>query len=642
MIKLSCIGLRPAALGNVVAATVVMLMVAACVPAGNDANLNLSKGTATESVKLTLSEKEREKPLWIALDQIAANDLEGANGTLNAALSINPEDADMHFLNAYVYEIRGRSEGLEVAEQASAGYLAAFNNDSHHWAAAYRLGLWHLHAKQYELARRWLGEAALIKDDSAEIFEALATASYMSFDPDAADAFLARAAELSGETPAIVRGRAIVSAAQNHNEDAKHQLEKYAEMASPQEARLLDKRIRQWKSFHKFTGPYREGQRGTGSVSKTQFFGGQTPTTVPKSTSARKPVKSPGKEKPEELKKLPGMLVIDAVIIRQKTSIQESRGVNLLRQLQVTFSGNLLNLTHNAVTGSKSNNTFANTYKINLGSGTSGSITYSLNIANNTDARTEVLARPSITVVDTETGSFFLGEEVTYTVSGDNADSFDKEVGITFEVTPELLDSGRVRLEARAEFDTFTTANSGVTFASVIPTLKNKISSTAILELGQTLVLGGGTQEEKSKNVNATPIIGDVPLLQYLFRESVSVKADTSLIFLITPRLAETVDDAEEVENAAGEKGEQAGTALMAQLRKRFRNWFDPTSNMTKALVGLSYSDVYREFREGDLRFDDDDADGKFDQFLENDGDAFLNAYEEGFWPELLRYFYFK
>ena len=230
MMKLICIGPRLAAFRQVVAASDVTLTVAACVPGGNEP-LNVSTAaTATESVKLKLGDQEREKPLWRALDLITANDLEGANKTLNTALSMNPEDADMHFLNAYVYEIRGRSEGLEVAEQAPAGYLAAFNNDSHHWAAAYRLGLWHLHAKEYRRARRWLGEAALIKDDSAEIFEALATASYMSFDPDAADAFLARAAELSGETAEIVRGRAIVSAAQNRRDDANEQFEKYAEM----------------------------------------------------------------------------------------------------------------------------------------------------------------------------------------------------------------------------------------------------------------------------------------------------------------------------------------------------------------------------------------------------------------------------
>ncbi len=625
---------RRARLLNVTAGAA-LLSLSACVTGGGEAP-NVSAGKTQVHERLVLTEQDRSKPLWKALAQIADDDFAAANNTLNAALSVNPDDADMHFLNAYVYELRGQREGIEISEQASAGYLAAFNNDNYHWAAAYRLGLWHLRSKDYGQALKWLGEAVLIKDDSPEIFEALARASYLTFDPDAAEAFLERAVELTGETPEIVRNRAIVKAAQNRGDEAAEYLGKYKEIANPQAARILATRIRQWSSFHKFSGPYSEG------IQKTQFFGGQTPTSVPRSTSAKKAVKKSDKEKPEELKKLPGMLVIDAVIIRQKTSLGESRGVNLLKQLQVTFSGNLLDLTHASVTGSKSTNTFGNTYKINLGSGTSGSITYSLNIANNTDSRTEVLARPSISVVDTETGTFFLGEEVTYTVTGDNADSFDKEVGITFEVTPELLDNGRVRLEAQAEFDTFTSANSGVTFTSVIPTLKNKITSTAILELGQTLVLGGGTQEEKSKNVDATPILGDVPILQYLFKESTSTRADTSLIFLITPRLAETLDDADAVEDALGEQGEQTDSALMVQLRKRFRNWFDPTSNMTKALVGLSYSDLYREFRDGDLRFKDDDADGDFDALLAGDGDAFLNTYDEGFWPELLRYFYFK
>lgn len=626
---------RRARLMNVTAG-VALLSLSACVTGTGDAPQMSSADTAVAE-KLALSEADRNKPLWKAMAQIADKDFAAANKTLNTALSVDPGDADMHFLNAYVYEIRGQNEGLEVSEQAPAGYLAAFNNDSHHWAAAYRLGLWHLRAKDYGQALKWLGEAALIKDDSPEIFEALASASYLTFDPDAAQAFLERAVELTGETPDIVRNRAIVKAAQNRSDEAAAYLERYKEISNPQDARILATRIRQWSTFHKFSGPYSDG-----AVQKAQFFGGQTPTSVPRSTSAKKTPKKADKDKPEELKKLPGMLVIDAVIIRQKTSIQESRGVNLLKQLQVTFSGNILDLTHASVTGSKSTNTFGNTYKVNLGSGTSGSINYSLNIANNTDSRTEVLARPSISVVDTETGTFFLGEEVTYTVSGDNADSFDKEVGITFEVTPELLDNGRVRLEARAEFDTFTSANSGVTFASVIPTLKNKITSTALLELGQTLVLGGGTQEEKSKNVNATPVLGNIPLMQYLFKETSSTRADTSLIFLITPRLAETIDDTDTVEDAAGAQGASSDRALMSQLRQRFRNWFDPTSNMTKALLGLSYSDIYREFRDGDLRFKDGDGDGNFDELLDANGNAFLNTYEDGFWPELLRYFYFK
>ena len=106
--------------------------------------------------------------------------------------------------------------------------------------------------------------------------------------------------------------------------------------------------------------------------------------------------------------------------------------------------------------------------------------------------------------------------------------------------------------------------------------------------------------------------------------------------------MAETLDDRENVDAAAGEQGVKTDGDIMRQLRQRFRNWFDPTSNLTKALVGLSYSDLYREFRAGDLKFSDDDKDGDFDRLLANDGNGFLNTYEDGFFPELLRYFYFN
>lgn len=590
---------------------------------------------------LTLSEDQLKQPLWQALELVRNNELKEANEILNVALKSDPEHANMHFLNAYIYELRGHTEGYEISELAPAGYLAAFNNDPHHWAAAYRLGLSFMESRDYANARTWLGEAIMIKDDSPEILQALARASYHLSDIDAADAFLKRAAELTGDTPENLRARAIINAAKNDKEVAEEFADKYLAIAPEQEGRRLKTRIRQWLSVHQNLGTSLQGQVGTSGYQNAQFFGGKKLAPLPKTKSVKSKSSNSKDEKPEELKKLPGMLVIDAVIIREKTSLQESRGVNLLKQLQVTFSGDVLNWARGGATGAKSTWTPTHTYKINLGSGTSGSITYSLNIANNTDSRTEVLARPAIAVVDGETGSFFLGEEVTYTVSGDNADSFDKEVGITFEVTPELLDDGKVRLQARAEFDTFTSKNDGVGFTLVIPTLKNKVTSTAILDIGQTLVLGGGTQEEKSKSKNDTPVLGDVPLLQYFFSEATSVETETSLIFLITPRWAETIDDKGSVGEAAGDQSAQTDEAVMSQLRRRFRAWFDPSSNLTKTLVGLSYSEIFREFRDGDLKFSDEDADGDFDRLLGNHGKEFLNTYEDGFLPEMLRYFYF-
>jgi tetratricopeptide (TPR) repeat protein len=602
-------------------------------------------GAGQEKVRLKLTEAEYRKPVWRALEAIRDKEYEKANFILNEALNLEPAQADLHFLNAYVYELRGRIEGTETTDLAQAGYIAALNNDLRHWPSAYRLGLFHMRKGNYQEALRWLGDAALIKDDSPEIFEALAEASYMTFDAAAAEAFLNRAADLTGETAENIRARAVVNAALDDREDAEKFVDKYKSLVPEQKARRLAQRVQQWEGFHDSALRNAALRGGTAHVQQAQFFGGKTPSGVPSSkapSTSAPAASSDSEEKPEELKKLPGMLVIDAIIIRQATAVEEKRGVNLLSQLQTNFSGSVFQYTRDgATTGGTSTNRFQNALTIALGTASTTSITYNLNIANNTDSRTEILARPSITVLEGETGSFFLGQEVTYSVDGDGSDSFDKEVGITFEVTPEILDGGRVRLEAKAEFDTFTTSTSSVTYARVIPTLKNRLSSTAILTVGQTLVLGGGTQEEKSKTSDDVPVLGRVPLLQYLFSSKVSTNKDTSLVFLITPRLAETVDDPDSVNAAAGEQGIKTESDVMRQLRQRFRNWFDPTSNLTKALIGLSYSDLYREFRVGDLKFSDGDNDGDFDHLLAKDGDGFLNTYEDGFFPELLRYFYF-
>lgn len=608
-----------------------------CMPALSPAPLIKSSSETT----LKLTETHRKKALWQAMEEVRSGNLARANAILNEALSDDPENAHMHFLNAYVYEIRGAQEGLRITELAPAGYRAALNNDPLHWPAAYRLGLWHISQREYDTARTLLGEAALINDESPEIFGALAVASYHAYDPDAAAAFLRKAVELGGETPENMKASAIVNAALNNPEKVTQYTEKFEELAPAQEVKRLKARLKQWGGFHNHLEQNLANRVGSKLIQKAQFFGGKKAAPIPqnKAPSGAKSV-SADAEKPDELKKLPGMLVIDAVIIRQKTSIQESRGKNLTKLLSVSFSGNPISLTQSKVSGTKSTNTFTNTYKLALGTGGNAFIDYSLNIANNTDSRTEVLARPSITVLDGETGTFFLGEEVTY-MGGNESDSFDKEVGITFEVTPEILDGGKVRLQAKAEFDTFTALSSSIGFSLVIPTLKNKVSSTALLEIGQTLVFGGGTQEEKSKSDDSTPILGRIPGLQYFFSEKVSVKTNTSLIFLITPRLAETIDDKAAVSEAAGGTNASVDGAIMSQLRRRFRAWFDPSSNMTKALIGLSQSDLYREFRDGDLKFKDDDADGKFDRLMQDDGNIFLNTYEEGFGAELLRYFYF-
>lgn len=216
------------------------------------------------STPLKLEESHKKQALWQALEMMRVGELAQGNVMLNQALSNDPADANMHFLNAYIYEKRSKKEGLKVADLAPAGYQAALNVNPLHWPAAYRLGLWYINQHKYEQARAVLGEAALIKEDSPEIFNALAIASYHAHDLDAAKAFLKKSVELTGDTEENVRARAIVYAALNNKDDSSKFLKLYDGFASDQEVNRLQSRIRQWGGFHadfKENGPRQDGSK---------------------------------------------------------------------------------------------------------------------------------------------------------------------------------------------------------------------------------------------------------------------------------------------------------------------------------------------------------------------------------------------
>jgi type II secretory pathway component GspD/PulD (secretin) len=58
-----------------------------------------------------------------------------------------------------------------------------------------------------------------------------------------------------------------------------------------------------------------------------------------------------------------------------------------------------------------------------------------------------------------------------------------------------------------------------------------------LLRDGQTVVLGGLRREEKTKQVNQIPILGDLPLIGILFKSVSTVKAHSELVILLSPRI---------------------------------------------------------------------------------------------------------
>jgi type II secretory pathway component GspD/PulD (secretin) len=64
-----------------------------------------------------------------------------------------------------------------------------------------------------------------------------------------------------------------------------------------------------------------------------------------------------------------------------------------------------------------------------------------------------------------------------------------------------------------------------------------KVNTIALVKNGQAVVLGGLKKKETSMQVNKVPILGDIPVLGYLFRFEGESTINTELVVFITPHI---------------------------------------------------------------------------------------------------------
>ncbi|HEU0204746.1 MAG TPA: type IV pilus secretin PilQ, partial [Burkholderiaceae bacterium] len=70
------------------------------------------------------------------------------------------------------------------------------------------------------------------------------------------------------------------------------------------------------------------------------------------------------------------------------------------------------------------------------------------------------------------------------------------------------------------------------------PAIDTKNVQTQVLvENGGTVVLGGIFEQNERTTVTKIPLLGDIPVLGYLFRNKARISDRTELIIFITPRV---------------------------------------------------------------------------------------------------------
>jgi general secretion pathway protein D len=99
---------------------------------------------------------------------------------------------------------------------------------------------------------------------------------------------------------------------------------------------------------------------------------------------------------------------------------------------------------------------------------------------------------------------------------------------------------------APAGFDVFTIGSGGSEGVIALPRVASStLSTTVLLRSGQTAVLGGLKSKTQSETITKLPLLGDIPVLGYLFKGKSRQDTMTTLLVFITPELIRSPEDVE-------------------------------------------------------------------------------------------------
>ena len=163
---------------------------------------------------------------------------------------------------------------------------------------------------------------------------------------------------------------------------------------------------------------------------------------------------------------------------------------------------------------------------------------------------TNVLSTPQVLAADNQKAKIVVGENRPFPtgqaqgITGGTLVTIErKDVGVTLEFTPQVLENDLIRLEIKQEITAIEeavaqTIGVGTSSVPVGPTTtKRSMETTTIAKDGQTLVVGGLVRDNLTVSESKVPLLGDIPWLGWLFRFQSRQTEKLNLLVFLTPTL---------------------------------------------------------------------------------------------------------
>ena len=171
-----------------------------------------------------------------------------------------------------------------------------------------------------------------------------------------------------------------------------------------------------------------------------------------------------------------------------------------------------------------------------------------------TDDDFRILSTPQVLTTDNEEARITVGENRPYQTrattdqSGGTFESFEyRDVGKILKITPHVTENRLVRMNLSLEVTNIDRLSTALTSTTLPVTQKRTVDTTVIVKDKQTVVIGGLIEESTSTNQSKIPVLGDLPILGWMFRNTQEEGQKTNLYIFLTPRVIKSATEADSV-----------------------------------------------------------------------------------------------
>ncbi|WP_373999426.1 type II secretion system secretin GspD [Bdellovibrio bacteriovorus] len=175
-----------------------------------------------------------------------------------------------------------------------------------------------------------------------------------------------------------------------------------------------------------------------------------------------------------------------------------------------------------------------------------------------TTKKANILSTPTLMTLDNQEGELEVGDKVvtgSTTTTPTNGSPITtptfEDATIKLTLKPYISPAtNQIRMEIKQQVSQLSTASTPKAFQdSTQPLAKRSIKTVINVNNGDTAILGGLMKEQDIESISKVPLLGDIPILGWLFKSRTISKDKTNMVVFLTPKIVKNSADTNAITN---------------------------------------------------------------------------------------------